>query len=287
MIRNTLKALGTVMMAGLVLTACDQGAVAPESTSAPDIAFDFGPDGLPGLEEFEVCKIGTSANFDWKIDGVAQTGFSLNDGDCVVLHQVGGAGATVEVFERTQDFTNEQLDQVLVEVLDQTGTTGPFAGTNPYSDLIGGGGVANGPRGVTVTFHNSFVPTGGGEGCTPGYWKNHAGAYSHSKGGQNKPSAWEGYLPTDSYDAVFGVTSSYGAGFRLIDALDANGGGEAALARHAVAALLSAAHSGVSYDLTTGEVISGVQSAYAGGTFDDFNAQKDVFAPLNEQGCPL
>jgi hypothetical protein len=145
----------------------------------------------------------------------------------------------------------------------------------------GNSGGVDGDSGVLVTWVNELIPTGG-EGCTPGYWKNHAGTYSWSNGGQKKPSAWMGYSPLDGFDATFGVTSSFGG--TLIDALVRGGGGEIALGRHAVAALLNAAHSGVDYDLTAAEVISAVQAAYASG---DFEGAKNTLASLNEQGCPL
>lgn len=135
--------------------------------------------------------------------------------------------------------------------------------------------------GYVVTFVNRVIPTGG-EGCTPGYWKNHAGIYSWSKGGQKKPSSWQVYSPTQLYNTVFGVTSSFGG--TLIQALIRGGGGEAALGRHAVAALLNSVHSGVDYPLTSAQVIAIVQAAYTSG---DFDGAKNQLAALNEQGCPL
>ena len=67
------------------------------------------------------------------------------------------------------------------------------------------------------------------EGCTPGYWKQ-----------DQHFDSWEatGYEPGDSFDVVFGVASSNG--WTLLEALDAGGGDENALARHATAALLNA-----------------------------------------------
>jgi len=111
-------------------------------------------------------------------------------------------------------------------------------------------------------------PPGGGEGCTPGYWKQ-----------DQHFDSWVGYSPSDSFDAVFGV--SYGG--TLLEAAGANGGGANALARHAVAALLNASSS-VDYYYSTADVISMVQAAFASG---DFEATKDLFALQNEMGCPL
>ena len=50
-----------------------------------------------------------------------------------------------------------------------------------------------------------------------------------------------------------------------MEALNANGGGIDALARHAVAALLNAAHPDVNYPLSTTEIINAVQQAIADG----------------------
>jgi hypothetical protein len=112
-------------------------------------------------------------------------------------------------------------------------------------------------------------PSGGGQGCTPGYWKQ-----------EHHFDSWVGYSPSDSFDAVFGV--SYGG--TLAEAAGAKGGGANALARHAVAALLNSATGGVDYLYSTADVISMVQAAFASG---DFNGTKDLFEAQNEMGCPL
>ncbi len=114
-------------------------------------------------------------------------------------------------------------------------------------------------------------PPGGGEGCTPGYWKQ-----------SQHFDSWVGYTPTDSFEAVFGVNATGSP--TLLDALKWGGGGEAALARHAVAALLNSASGGVSYAFSTADVITMVQNAYATGTFE---TTKNLLAAQNESGCPL
>ncbi len=115
-------------------------------------------------------------------------------------------------------------------------------------------------------------PPGGGDGCTPGYWKQ-----------PHHFDSWEatGYAPADSFDAVFGVDSSFET---LLDGVGATGGGENALARHAVAALLNASNPDVDYAYSAAEVIASVQDAYASG---DFEGAKDALAEQNELGCPL
>ena len=73
----------------------------------------------------------------------------------------------------------------------------------------------------------------------------------------------------------------------LLQALKFGGGGLKALARHAVAALLNAAHPDIDpapeYD-TPAEVIAAFQAAFASG---DYETTKDALQASNESGCPL
>jgi hypothetical protein len=118
----------------------------------------------------------------------------------------------------------------------------------------------------------------GDEGCTPGYWRNHA-------------DRWAGVAPSDDFDSIFGVdlfTPNVSLGW----AIWASGGGANALARHATAALLNANGgvpnsdgNAVDYPYSVSEVIAMVQQAAApDGSID---AVKDVLAAANELGCPL
>jgi hypothetical protein len=119
----------------------------------------------------------------------------------------------------------------------------------------------------------SVVPAGAcTEGCTPGYWKNHL-------------DAWVGYTPDQTFSGVFGV----GPDMNLLDALsaknkDVGSGVEAALVRHAVAALLNSAHPDVAHREDLAAIQNGVQYAYEEGKFEQV---KNVFEEWNELGCPL
>ncbi len=119
---------------------------------------------------------------------------------------------------------------------------------------------------------NDCDSTGGTQGCTPGYWKNHV-------------SAWPvtGYAPAMDFDTVFGV-DAFTPNRTLLQAAGLGGGGMKALGRHAVAALLSASHPNVAYPLTAADVITLVQNAVMTG---DIEATKDLLAGFNELGCPL
>jgi hypothetical protein len=112
----------------------------------------------------------------------------------------------------------------------------------------------------------------GEEGCTPGFWKNHL-------------DAWVGFSPGDSFATVFGVAlPGQPADLTLEQALDLGGGGVEALARHAVAALLNAAHPEVDYPFTEAEIIALVQGAI-GGT-QDVETVKNMFEAANELTAP-
>jgi hypothetical protein len=112
----------------------------------------------------------------------------------------------------------------------------------------------------------------GGQGCTPGYWKQR-----HHFG------SWTLYSPGDDYGDVFGVDPTFDAE-TLLEVLRQGGGGEIALGRHAVAALLNSTNPDVDYAYSTAQVISIVQDAYATG---EFNAAKNMLAYENETWCPL
>lgn len=110
---------------------------------------------------------------------------------------------------------------------------------------------------------------GGGQGCTPGYWKQ-----------KQHFDSWVTYKPGDWYNRVFEVRYYK----TLLKALATGGGGEKALGRHAVAALLNAANPDINYLYTVDEVISMVQQAYATRNFEGV---KNLFEAQNEAVCPL
>jgi hypothetical protein len=112
----------------------------------------------------------------------------------------------------------------------------------------------------------------GGEGCTPGYWRQ-----------EHHYDSWTGYAPGADFDATFGV-NFFNPNITLGQAAWLGGGGVNALARHAVAALLNSTSAGVDYGLSTAQVIAAVQAAGASG---DYEAAKNILAALNESGCDL
>ncbi len=114
----------------------------------------------------------------------------------------------------------------------------------------------------------------GGEGCTPGYWKqpHHFDSY---------PS---GYEPTTLFADAFEVDAF--PGMTLLDVLRQGGGKLNALGRHAVAALLNSASSDVSYDYSSLQVKLLFDDVYPGSKYD-YKVAKNMLELFNEQGCPL
>jgi hypothetical protein len=221
----------------------------------------------------------------------------VNAGDPVTIHitEVNDSDPTSPWSDLSPVWVEVFVDGSLILTLDQT--SGSFLGTDIDSDgmmVVGevwewefdittnfditveavGHGIDEGgwdktpPKDpdeydvVTIT----ITPGNGGEGFTPGYWKNHL-------------DEWVGYSPDDVFADVFGVDDTYD--WTLGEAVDAKGGHEKALGRHAVAALLNAAHPGVDYPMTEAEVIALVQDAYATGDFKD---AADQLAENNELG---
>jgi len=121
-----------------------------------------------------------------------------------------------------------------------------------------------------------------GEGCTPGYWKNH-------------PEDWPaGYNESENVSSVFNVAScaSELGGDTLLEALDYPGGngkkGAARiLLRAAVAAVLNAAHPDVNYPRTVGDVIDAVNQALASCNRDTMLSLATQLDRDNNEGCPL
>jgi len=136
------------------------------------------------------------------------------------------------------------------------------------------------------------LPRRGGEGCTPGFWKNNADKWG--------AVAWEGYTPGQTLESVFDVPDSLGLDSKtLLQALEFKGGkgvqGAAQiLLRAGVAALLNAANPNIDYAKSASEIIADVNGALASGDraemltlageLDGFN---NAGASIDMHGNPL
>ncbi len=135
--------------------------------------------------------------------------------------------------------------------------------------------VGTTPAQTTVTDTDDAAacqPPAGGEGCTPGYWKQ-----------EHHFDSWVGYSPNQLFSSVF---EDAFPGMTLLDVLWQGGGGLKALGRHTVAALLNASSGGVDYEFTTAEVIQAFNNTYP-AVGAGYEIQKNIFAQENERGCPL
>lgn len=126
-------------------------------------------------------------------------------------------------------------------------------------------------------------PAPGGQGCTPGYWKNHTDSWPAT-----------GYSPGQKVQSVFAKASLYpGLGSDTLHAALSFKGGSTLegaagnLLRASVAALLDASHPGVDYPRTPASVISDVDAALASGNRDTLLSLASALDADNNLGCPL
>jgi hypothetical protein len=116
-------------------------------------------------------------------------------------------------------------------------------------------------------------PPSGGEGCTPGYWKQ-----EHHYGN------WVGgFTPEMPFADVF---EDAFPGMSLVEVLHQGGGGLKALGRHVVASLLNSSSDHVAYELTPAYIIERFNEVYPASK-DDYNKLKGMLEDYNERHCPL
>jgi cysteine-rich repeat protein len=207
--------------------------------------------GSPAVQSFEVTPTSQAVTIDWLVDSA-------------ICHVASCGDGVVDTNEQCDDGNNVDGDgcsaTCTVEAFCGDGTVDPGEQCDDGNNQNGDGCSA------TCTFE------GGGEGCTPGYWKQrqHFDSYPIPCG------------PSTRFVDAFGVDAFPGK--TLLNVLKEGGGGLIALGRHAVAALLNATSDGVDYDATPAAVIASFEEAYTSGSYEEM---KDVFETFNELGCPL
>ncbi len=137
-----------------------------------------------------------------------------------------------------------------------------------------------------VTFTNRVLPPPpppevvGDQGCTPGYWKNHA-------------SAWATYTTGQTAGSVFALGSYPSHANKTLHASLSGGGGSGVsgaltiLLRAATAGILDAAHPGVAYPRTAASIIADVNTAIASGNRNTMLTLATAIDNDNNRGCPL
>jgi hypothetical protein len=237
-------------------------------------------DGEEFLDELEfgtftVCKVaeGSSTMFTFEIQAVGpgvgdapvfKPEIQLGDGECDDVYVAAPffEPDLVTITEVVPD--GYQIDKIVVYSLEETDEDPDTIRSVHTGTATVEGSIDFGKLGCLVIYYNSMIPKQGGEGCTPGYWKNHIGSWLAT-----------GFSPTDNFDETFGV-EMFGDDVSLCDALNQGGGGNYALGRHVVAALLNSSHPDVDYGLSPSEILAAL---------DD--GDKDLLEENNELGCPI
>jgi len=264
---NTLRlsALGAIAMLG---AACADAPTAPDTFALPSLLVTSPVN--PTRNDVVVCKVGSDADFS--VNGSPYG--TITDGNCATVISSATGEFSATVTETVP--ANTTLDSIVrIQWLGSPsgpsfpshGDTATFTGTNSASAMYGL------EYGSVLIFFNTPTPPppGGGEGCTPGYWK--------------QPQHFDSYpAPYTSTTLFNDVFADAFPGMTLAEVAALGGGGLNALGRHTVAALLNAASPGVDYDLTVAQVIAMFDAAYASG---DYETTKNTFEGYNEQGCPL
>lgn len=169
------------------------------------------------------------------------------------------------------------------------GTPGPITGdgntiVTPVNLVTNSVHIDAGGDSGGIDFCFTPVDGGGGQGCTPGYWK----VSQHH-------DSWvaTGYTTSQTLESVFDVPDSLGMdNVTLLQALQGGGGpgvngGATILRRAAVASLLNAAHPSVSFGQNTTQVITAVNAALASLNRSTMIALAGQLDDANNQGCPL
>jgi hypothetical protein len=169
------------MVAGLFIwAACDQGntdttngaPLGPVAVGA-NILPNIPADGQVDPEEFEICKSGSAATFDYSIEelpsGPTTDGsVTLADGECRVLAAIGGFGANVTVTE--QDPVGFDFDNVVFTTLIGGVTTvgAPQTASSTVGPYLIGGTNSGALRGGLAAYTNVAEPPPPAEGRMTG-----------------------------------------------------------------------------------------------------------------------
>lgn len=176
--------------------------------------------------------------------------------------------------------TNFAQVQSAVEV-DKDSTPGNNTDGTPHEDDESS--VTINPAGIVIKKYVNEVISVGGEGLSPGFWKQSQHFYAWTAPYSPLATPPVGYV--SNYNAVFGLTAIQSdSTLTLLGALQRGGGGANALGRQAVAALLNASNPNVSYLYSASQIISMVQNAYATNSFD---SARNLLEPQNNLGADL
>jgi hypothetical protein len=245
--------------------------------------------GIMQAHDLEVCKLAKTAGtlsgipFNFTVtnsaNAVIETFTLYADGPCVRFANLG-----VGDFVVTEGSTPHTiLTAISADAIQDFGDHHIIPGGLVSFDLNAHTAKVHIFDGATTHLKFTNAPFVGNQGCTPGYFKQ-----------RQHFDSWTGYTTSEPVSLVFtGVLPSLAAE-SLLDALQGGGGpglagAETILLRAAVAALLNAGNTNVSYPLTTADIISEVNAALATGDRDTILTLATRLDNFNNGpgGCPL
>jgi hypothetical protein len=131
--------------------------------------------------------------------------------------------------------------------------------------------------------HYYGTTSGGAQGCSHGYWKNHENSWPAT-----------GYSTGQKVSSVFGQAGLYPTlgNTTLHGSLSFNGGSDVTAAaanmlKQATGSLLNSAHAGVDFPWTTAQLISDVDAALASKNSSVLLSLASQLDQANNLGCPL
>jgi hypothetical protein len=212
------------------------------------LAIDFDNDGGP-LSGAGVPNFQGSSNDDVQFDGwdfISQTG-QPGEGDGVFLN---GFVPDLVPNKTLAEFNGAQIALRLQSV----GDDGEGSLKLDEIVVIDNGGGGGDPL---LCF----------DGLSQGYWSQHAFAVFNKQGKevQQADAAWAELGTGSSYEDFFGIDAFGALDLSLHEAITTGGGGEAALARQAVAAVLNAEKFGDAFAFSVDEIKEAVQTVYQYG----------------------
>jgi hypothetical protein len=197
----------------------------------------------------------------------------------VITGSLDGGAPFVIAENALQSNNGAEFDAVTLPV------TIPAGATSLTVQLLSQGGVR--PASLswiagTLSVDEPPPPPPGGQGCTPGYWKNHLNAWVPT-----------GFSPNQALSSVFSPTGLGTLGTdTLLGALQYKGGStlqakKQILLRAAVASLLNAAHPDVAFGSGPASVIRAVNAALESNDADTILALATDLDDRNNMGCRL
>jgi hypothetical protein len=261
---------------------------------------DVIPPPTPGA--VRACKVGGPAGtYSFHVDVLGGGSYTLPSGATGSVSFNGTTPACTTMYVPTGTWTFGQTASVEISevniasnlmVKSITVTTNGVVGS-PQLNTSSTSVTVGFPDVVSVDFVNAVKPptNNGNQGCTPGYWKvkQHWDSW-----------AGTGYTTTQALSTVFNIPAAYTVknqamgSYSMVQGLSFQGGttlsGKAEiLVRAAVAAVLNAGNSNVSYAMSKADIISQVNAALAGGNATTIGNLATKLDGYNNGlgGCPL